>query len=102
MPVSYSHGSAEFDSLVYWGPGDFAGSFRFGAVSAGANIPLTDIGYGYSLGVGTFAGDGSKGTIVVDMSGGTVMSGNIAGGVYFGRLEALSGTGKKMAKVQLN
>jgi hypothetical protein len=79
LPFTVSGGQASFDSLVYWGPDDLVGHMRFGGYSMG-------FGLGYGLGMGTISGDGSKGSLTVDLSGFNVMTPNVAAGQYEGYL----------------
>jgi hypothetical protein len=79
LPFTVSGGQASFDSLVYWGPDDLVGHMRFGGYSIG-------FGLGYGLGMGTISGDGSKGSLTIDMSGFNVMTPNVAAGQYEGYL----------------
>jgi hypothetical protein len=80
IDATLTEAEGTFETLVFWGPGDFVGQMRMGSVSAGA------FGHGYSFGVGTFMGDGSKGSLTIDMSGEIQSSGELGAGVFIGYL----------------
>lgn len=90
IEASLTEASGTFETLIFWSPGDFEGQMRLGSASAGVWK------IGYSFGVGTFMGDGSKGSLTIDMSGKIVTTAELGAGAFVGYL-SMVGEGSRSA-----